>query len=209
MTDYGMAIKRPFQDVKKLIIGCFLNIIPIVNLIATGYVLKAAKSTLNKKNELPEWEDWGNLFMTGLSAAVIGLIYALPGLIVLFAGVGTLMFGIIMGNVAATDMTSMIASSGGLLVIALLLVLVAAFIAPMAIVRYADKGEFSAAFAFGEITKKVFTGSYVGAWLVMMVYGLVVMVVLSMVPIAGPAIAGFVTSLSSITVFSEVYAGKK
>ena len=208
MTDYGLAIKRPFQDVKKLIIGCFLSIIPLVNLIATGYVLKAAKNTLNKKNELPEWEGWSNLFISGLSAAVIGLIYALPGLIVLFAGVGTLIFGIFMGTVAATEMASVIASGGVLFIIALLLLLVAAFIAPMAIIRYVDKGEFSAAFAFGEITKKIFTGEYVGAWLIMMVYGLIVAAVLSLVPIAGPAIAGFVTSVSCMTVFAEVYSEK-
>ena len=208
MADYGMAIKRPFQDVKKLIIGCFLNIIPIVNLIATGYVLKAAKNTLNKKNELPEWEDWSNLFISGLSAAVVGLIYALPGLVVLFAGVGTLISGIIMGTVAATDMASVIASGGGILIVALLLLLVAAFIAPMAIIRYVDKGEFSAAFAFGEITKKVFTGAYIGAWLIMMVYGLIVVSVLSLVPIAGPAIGGFIIAISSTTVFAQVYAEK-
>ena len=209
MADYGMAIKRPFQDIKKLIIGCLLNIIPLVNLISTGYVLKAAKNTLNKKNDLPEWEEWGNLFITGLVAAVIGFIYALPGLIVLFAGVGSLIFGILMGTVAATDMASVVASGGGLLIIALLLVLVAAFISPMAIIRYVDKGELSAAFAFGEINKKIFTGEYVMSWLIMIIYGLVVLADLSLVPIAGPAIAGFIISVSSMTVFAEVYSEKR
>lgn len=209
MTNYESAIKRPFQDVKKLIIGCFLNIIPLVNLISTGYILKAAKNTLNKKNELPEWEDWGNLFITGLTAAIIGLIYALPGLIVIFAAVGSIVFGMIMGPAGALDVASIIASGGVLFVIALIWIIVAAFIAPMAVIRYVDKGEFSAAFAFGEIIKKIFTGEYVGAWLIMIIYGLIVTAVLSMVPIAGPAIAGFVTAISSTTVFAEVYTGKK
>ena len=209
MADYGVAIKRPFQDVKKLIIGSFLNIIPIVNLIATGYVLQAAKNTMNKKNELPEWEDWVNLFITGISAAAIGLIYALPGLIALFIGIGSLIFGIFMGSVSATDAASIIAAGGIPIVIALILMLAAAFIAPMAIMRFVDKGEFSAAFAFGEVTQKAFTGSYAGAWLIMLVYGIVVMAVLSFVPIAGPAVAGFITSMSSTTVFAEVYAEKR
>ena len=62
-VDYGAAISRPFEDIKKLIIGCLLNIIPIVNFLAMGYVFDAAKMTLGKKKGLPEWDNWGDLFM--------------------------------------------------------------------------------------------------------------------------------------------------
>jgi len=77
----------------------------------------------------------------------------------------------------------------------------------MAIIRYVDKGEFSAAFAFGEITKKIFTGEYVGAWLIMLIYGLIVASVLSSCN-SRTAIGGFIIAVSSTTVFAQVYAEK-
>jgi len=53
MVDYGEAIKRPFSDVKKLLIGIVIQLIPIVNFMAIGYQLKCANAmekSLNFQN---------------------------------------------------------------------------------------------------------------------------------------------------------------
>ena len=39
MVDYVKAIKRPFSDITKLVIGILLHFIPIVNFINFGYGL--------------------------------------------------------------------------------------------------------------------------------------------------------------------------
>lgn len=75
------------------------------------------------------------MFIAGLCAAVIWLIYALSSLVVIFVGVSTRIFGIMMGIVAATGRISVISGGGSISIIALLFLFVGVFIAPMAIIR--------------------------------------------------------------------------
>ncbi len=203
MVEYEKAIKRPFQDIKKLLIGAILNIIPIVNLIASGYIMKAAKGTMKKKNDLPEWEDWGNLFVTGLIVAVIGFIYMIPGLAAFLLSLGVVLFSTVP---EAATISSIVAAGGISLILALILIPLAMLIMPMAIMRYLDKGNFSAAFGFGDILKKVFTGKYIVAWIIMLVYSIVVVGISMIIPIVGPAIGSFIAGVTSMTVFAEVYS---
>ena len=79
--EFSTALKRPFSDLKTFIIGSALSILPIINFFAFGYILEAAKLTLKKKNTLPEWNNWGNLFVKGLLSVLIGFIYMIPGMI--------------------------------------------------------------------------------------------------------------------------------
>lgn len=206
MVDYEKAIKRPFQDVKKLLIGSILNIIPIVNLITSGYIINSAKNTMNKKNDLPEWENWGDLFTTGLVAAVISFIYFIPAGAVLLVGVGSLISGVIAGGITTANMSSIIASGGIMVIVGILLSIATMLIVPMAIMRYVDKGEFSAAFAIGDVLKKVLSGKYVVAWIVMIVYAMILGSVSFVIPVAGAAIAGYIVGLTTMTVFAEVYS---
>lgn len=55
MVDYIENIKKPFSDVKTLIIGIILSIIPIVNLLVSGYVLKVAEDSIKGKKGLREF----------------------------------------------------------------------------------------------------------------------------------------------------------
>lgn len=206
MVDYEKAIKRPFQDVKKLLIGSILNIIPIVNLITSGYIINSAKNTMNKKNDLPEWENWGDLFITGLVAAVISFIYFIPAGAVLLVGVGSLISGVIAGEITAANMSSIIASGGIMIIVGILLSIATMLIVPMAIMRYVDKGEFSAAFAIGDVLKKVLSRKYVVAWIVMIVYAVILGSVSFVIPVAGAAIAAYIVGLTTMTVFAEVYS---
>ncbi len=205
MTDYEAAIKRPGQDIKKLAIGCVLNVVPIVNFIVTGYIMKAAKKTMKKKNDLPEWKEWGDLFMTGLLATSIVLIYSLTGLRLLFAGFGAMVFGLIAGG-AAVNMPMALAGGTIRMAVTLLLLASAMFMAPMAVMHYIDKGDFSAAFAVKNVFKKSVTADHGVAWIVMLVYGTAIMYLSMMVPYVGIAIGGYIVGLTAMTVFAGVYA---
>ena len=57
MVDYMAAIKRPFQDLTTLVIGIIIGLIPIVQLLVTGFGLKCAQASLNNNPALPKWQD--------------------------------------------------------------------------------------------------------------------------------------------------------
>lgn len=86
MVEYLEALKRPFSDMKKLLIGIILGGIPLINLIVVGYTLVCTGFTSVKisKDSLPEWENYGDLFMKGLMSAIIGFILFIPNSLVMF-----------------------------------------------------------------------------------------------------------------------------
>ncbi len=204
MADYEKAIRRPFQDINKLIIGSFLSIIPIVNLLVTGYFVYAAKNTMKKKDAIPEWDNWAELFIKGLSVAIIGLIYSLPALVLLFLG-GGILVTVITDSMLARTMPALIAGGGLLVLAGLFFLLLSGLIVPMALMSFVDKGNFGDAFAFGKILKKVFTMQYLVPWLVVLVYSAVASILFLEVPLVGYAIASFVVGMTAFTVFAEVY----
>ncbi len=77
------AIKRPFQNLQKLAIGTIISAIPLVNIIAVGYFLECFRRSMKKDNSLPEWEDWSKIILDGLKAAVVGIAYAIPLMILM------------------------------------------------------------------------------------------------------------------------------
>lgn len=64
-------LKRPFEDVGKLIVGSVLGVIPIVNITLAGYGLDIYKDT----SKLPDFEF--RQFILGLKITLIGFIYGL------------------------------------------------------------------------------------------------------------------------------------
>ena len=210
MVNFGEAIKRPFQDAKKLIIGIVLSIIPIVNLIALGYMLENTKSVMKKSYKLTEWGHWGDLFVRGLMFAVIGFIYALPALIVFLIGFGAALMGTI-GSAALMSPVGILTSIGGFgitLVAFIILALIAAYIIPAAALNYVAKNKFGAAFDFAEIKKRAFKSEYFTAWIVGELYMVVITLVLMWIPLIGAGIASFIGSLTAYTMLAEAFASK-
>ena len=85
--DWGRAFQFQFQDkdwIKKILIGGVMFLIPIFGwLVIVGYAVQTAKNVKNgQESPLPEWEDWGGRFITGLMAFLTILIYAIPGIVV-------------------------------------------------------------------------------------------------------------------------------
>lgn len=198
------AFKRPFSDVKKLIIGCVLNIIPIVNFLSIGFIGESAKFSFKKRKELPEWKNWGDLFITGFFMFLIGFVYSLPGLIILFLSLGSTITNIFSGSSPAGIMSSLI-FAGPLIVLSLLLLLASFYISPAAIMGYLSKGKLGDAFKCKIVLKKAFTGNYLGAWFLALVFGLLFGLVLGWIPIVGKAIASFISGVIGLTLLAESY----
>lgn len=200
MVDYTRAIKRPFSNLERLALGIVFQVIPIVNFIAMGYQLECAKTAMKKNFKLPEWTNFGDLFVRGLVALVIVIAYFLIPIILMAVSLGAGIFTIAMqGNFAA------LAGAGLGFIASLVLFLAALYILPSALINYVKNDAFGKAFSFSEVFGKAFTGKYFVAWLVAVIYGFVIMVPLMFIPFIGWAIAGFIAGVTSFTIFGEVY----
>ncbi|AEF96684.1 DUF4013 domain-containing protein [Methanotorris igneus] len=193
------GLKFPMDDeewVKKVIIGGIIGIIPIVNLIVGGYFVETMKYVITGKKVLPEWENWGGKFITGICVFIIGLIYfAIPLVVMILLG----------GLGALVGKNSSIVG----FVLGFVLFIVFGFAMPMAIANYAAKEKLSAAFEFEEILGRIKSviGDYLLAYVVLFILVFVLDLV-SMIPIIGwilSIFAMFYLSLVAVYYFGTLY----
>ena len=114
--DIGTAFKKPFTDIKLLIIGIILTIIPVINILTIpGYFLRIAKNTMAGDNKLPKFDNFGGLVVESIKAIVVGIIYmiimmivaAILGLIPLIGGVLSLIWMIVFAFVMISGMMTL------------------------------------------------------------------------------------------------------
>jgi|SRR3989344_118603 len=241
--DFIRAIKRPFTDFNKLAIGIIFLIIPFVSIITgffvKGYRLESSRTALNKKFEMPKWESFWNLFARGFLSFVITVIYMIPAVILILIAVGRILYNIIIqyglnqGLSLTNSVTDQLiqntllqnAAMIPVFIIGVLLALLAAYLIPIALVRYSEKYNFSSAFDLGLIFKKAFTGPYFIAILAVILYSIVINLISSTLNLGFAAIniqyltialslivsglASFVVLITSYTIFGEVYSKLK
>jgi hypothetical protein len=170
--------RKLFSDFGRLVILIVLDLIPIVNLIVTGYASRVLKESPGADSP-PKLENYGDMFMDGLKIAIATIIYMLIPLILIGAGIGSVFAGSVMERgpdfmwsgftpayMGLLGGTGIVLVLIGLLVAFVMLILLAAGIAHMI-----KTGKFGKAFAFGEILnviRKIGWGKYL-AWLVLIV----------------------------------------
>lgn len=191
--DIGTAFGYAFEDedwIVKILIGAlFVFLTPLLVGIpfVLGYVVDTVRNVMaGEPRPLPEWSDLGGKFVKGLILSVVAIVYMLP-VILLACLLGSV--SVVAGNGDGDAMrgailcTQCLASLWGLLVAAVF---------PAAVIRYAESGEFSAAFRFGEIFSLI--AANVGNYVVAVLLGWVASV-----------IAGFGTILCIIGVFFTAF----
>jgi hypothetical protein len=199
--DVGKALTYVFDDerwISKLIIALIIGlfswlIFPLFFLI--GYAVDITRNVKDgMEKPLPEWEDWGKLFMDGLYIFLAQLVYTLPFLIIMC--IGSIATG---GMGAAADsagdpeaMFAMMGTTGAILgCLGLLWMVALIFISPAIIIQYViNDDDFGSCFRFGEVfgiaSKSI--GDIVIVILVTMGIGLAASVlggVLSIIPCLG------------------------
>ena len=219
MINYADAFKKPFTDVKKLLIGILLSILPVINWFAMGFAIECSGLGRNKKSKkMPEWDDWGDYFVKGLLGTLIIIIYLIPTLLILILSLGSY-FGYFMmfsfrsimpfGRGVNMNFATAFPNMLGLLpllLLSLLLGLFAVYISPMAILNYLKKNNFSDAFKLKIVLKKVFNQDYFIAWIIVaLVFGLAGAII-NRIPVIGSALISFVSQVTAYTMFGEVYS---
>lgn len=223
------AIKKPFSDIKTLIIGIALSILPVVNFFAMGFaVMCAGVGKTKPSGKMPEWDNWGDLFVKGLMVTVISIIYFVPALVIILFFAGAMIYSfagmyfggnmpMMMRAMSGNQAASMFATGplmGGfpaliafspLIILAGLVGLLAFYVLPIAVLSYAEKWNFGDALKFGPVFKKAFTSAYFVVWIVSLVVLVVLSIVFHWIPIVGSAASFFIGNVINYTLFGEVY----
>lgn len=168
------SIKYPSSNWKKVIILGILVIASVLIVpifLVYGYVFRIMKASIAGLNELPEFDELGEMFVDGLKIFVVALVYAIPIWII------SAILGAIMGTGMGTPATSLdptmiwgaLASSTVFIIVALIIGLVEI----MAILNMAYyDGEIGAAFRFNEILDRIARigwGKYIVTYIVIAV----------------------------------------
>ncbi|MGA2162199.1 MAG: DUF4013 domain-containing protein [Methanoregula sp.] len=216
--DYGTMIGASFTYVKEgiidnvnkwllLIIATLILTIPLM-----GYIMNVYRGT----KPAPEVEGWSKLFVDGILLFIVGIIYAIPVIILEFLTIGAAFATTMKSN--PTALMTGLAGAGILAVILIIVAIIIGIISPIGIIRFARTGNFGEAFNFGEIIatiKKIGWLSYILALIIVaIVVGIpvlvlwVILIALTIaLPLVGLVIAGIILLivLPIIAVFEARY----
>ncbi len=153
--NFGKAFTFPFDDpdwAKKIIIPALISLIPIVGQIFVfGWALGVTRRVIGGQSSLLPDLQFGEQLMDGLKAFVIGLVYALPIIII------SIPLAILTSTAAASGMDQ---ETAGILVtiasvccygIIFVYGILMAFALPAAYARFVATGNLGAAFRFKEV----------------------------------------------------------
>lgn len=88
VTDAVKPFKQDSSVLKKSLIGTlilFLSILVFPYFLYQGYLLRILEDTeTGIPNKLPEWTDFGDLFVKGIVATIIGIVISLPANVIIY-----------------------------------------------------------------------------------------------------------------------------
>ena len=135
------------------ILSIFLLGIPAILLI--GYQLAVTRQVMEGKDlPLPEWDDWGKLFMDGLYLVVAIFVYTLPLWILFCIGFGVTFLPVLSGgndDVAAALGGVAFLTWGLMGCLFIVLAIGLAVVIPGIYIQYIRTNEFAALFRIGEV----------------------------------------------------------
>ena len=154
-------IKYPTTDsewIKKILIGGILLLVPILNFVCTGYYLKVIKGSIEGGNNMPEWDDWGDLFMKGFFVLIISLAYSIIPIILIsiiilvVSSSGLILAGLFeSGSMGISAILFTLIGS----LIGFIILFVVNLMFPMGLAMYANEWSFGDAFKIREIISRI------------------------------------------------------
>jgi hypothetical protein len=175
---------------------------------------------------MPEWKNFGDLFVKGFFNSAITFIYLMPAAIVLMIGAGAAISNIFTAipwlelskaasndavrtlmQPAIQDLMPAFVAAAPFFILAGILALTAVYVMPIAVLSYLEKENFSDAFNF-KVFKKAFKGDYFIAWLLMNLLAFILINLLKIIPILGIPAAMFIIGVISFSVFGQIYQAR-
>ena len=176
------SLRYPFSDWKKylffgiliLILITFINglfIVPnlvvigyIIGLFVIGYLFRIIKSSLVGLSELPNFNDWGEMFSDGVKVLIVGIVYSIPAILIILifnvlsspSSVIGILSGAIFGDPIGVTIMAFVDGAVPVIFIALLYMIIVIPLALMAITHMANNDSIlNSAFRFREILDKI------------------------------------------------------
>ena len=223
---------------RRFLVGSVLMfvsyVIPVLPLIfVNGYSLRVMAAALRGEPlHLPPWTDWGKLGLDGLRLFVIGVVYTLPGIAVILAGLAlhaglTILVPPVAANVTLTsDLPGFVlvglSFAGGMVVtiitalIGLVLILAGTGVLSAATAHFVATDRLTAAFHIRQWWPLVRSNKmgYLTAWIIALAMAIGVTLALNLgyyavfvcclIPIVGSPLS-FYTMLISAAIFGDTY----
>ena len=209
--EFGKTIGDSFEYAKEGLVGkwakwILLIISCIIFPLIIGYMMRIYRGL----EPSPELNEWGSMFIDGIKLLIVGIIYAIPILIVEFAVIGSAGYAFLatLSN-PMVDPNAVMGLIGSVLFGVIILILVAIIIEMIAIigmVRFARTNSFGQAFNFGAIFAtigRIGVASYILALIVLAIIVGIIEVICWLIPYIGFLILFIL--LPFIVIFSARY----
>jgi hypothetical protein len=208
------SLKYPSSNWSKVVILGVLFLISILIIplfLALGYMFRVVKATLAGIDELPAFEEWGEMLVEGIKLFLVYLIYSLPAIIIgifsfisLWSSVSSITYITQASGGTLTPEMFFSIFSGTALVGLIFAGLYSLVIYPIMAVAVGNmayyNGDFGAAFRFGEILSTI---SEIG-WVDLIIWYIVVILVGGVIAFIG-SIIGIIPILGWIAILLIVY----
>lgn len=206
--DFTKSFTFPFQDpdwLSKVLIGgvfSLLGLLLIGHFFVVGYLAQLVRNVVaGLERPMPAWDELGSFFVEGFKLVMVGLVYSLPLILLVF--MVAIPAGILESQGAETASNLM---GGLLLCLVFPLLLVIMIIVPAALTRAAALGSAGAAFQIGAIVRfiKANAVNYVLAILVYIIANFVSQFGLLLLCI-GIFFTSFLSLVMTTYAFAETY----
>lgn len=215
--DIGKAFTFVTEDPKwitKILIGGGLILAGFVTIVGWlftlpvvgGYMVMTARNVINGNPQpLPEWDDFGNKWIEGFKAWVVGLVYSIPAIII------SLIFTLPSTFLGSSDNSGAVAAGSLISIVGsclnFLLSIAVAIVLPAAMGRFAVTSDIGNALKVGEVfaTVRQNIGMYVvialiSSFLVPLIAGLGIIACF-----IGAAFTGFYAYLMVYHLYGQAY----
>jgi hypothetical protein len=177
--DFGNMLRDSFEYTKEALIKKWLKwILLIIPFMTPGYEFQIFKGI----KPAPEVNDWISNFINGIKLVIVGLIYALP--IIIIAGI--LFLGAIFAFISGDPKVWVIAVGGSVIgaLICVVWGIILFFIVPSAFIRFARSENFEEAFKISAILAqigKIGWGSYIATLMVLLIIAIVFVLIVGII----------------------------
>jgi len=189
--------------------------------------------------KMPLWQGLGDYFLKGLTSYIIIFIYALPAIIVFSVAIGyaaasltTAFVGllpkefisaIIAGSLTKQEVSQLgqifsqnwmlamptLATIAPLIMLGLVLLAIALYLSPVAVLNYLKNKKFGNAFDLSFVINKALTPSYFIVWLIGGIITSVLGTVLAFIPTLGAAATFFLSGVIVYNLYGQAFMEKK
>jgi len=210
--DIAGAFKRPFTNLKNLIIGLIIFNIPLINIFAPAYFFRCIRGTYMGNTSLPDWNNIRGLLKDWLVMFVIGIIFlSVPLLLLIIAFVtisDTPEFLSFIENGFTTNFELyksifVLIISNKFLALAFIMLIIASYFQIMTLLIVNDKKIKKVNIQI--IIIRALTLNYFIGFIAIGIVGILIAGIVSFIPFIGTGMGNFIAGVISFTLYSQIY----